>query len=79
MDARWTKKNGETFYGYKDHFKAKAKSKFIDKYAVRDVFVHDSQPLDDLLEEEKDRKDQDFHADSAYTGEEQDQVIAKTG
>ena len=28
IDARWTKKNNETFYGYKDHAKVDAKSKF---------------------------------------------------
>ena len=71
IDARWTKKNGETFYGYKDHVKVDAKSKFIDKYTVTDASVDDSQPLEALLEQEKDRN-QDFHADSAYTGKEQD-------
>ena len=43
---------------------------------MRDASVDDSQPLDDLLEEEKDQN-QDFHADSTYTIEEQDQVLAK--
>jgi len=76
IDARWTKKNGETFYGYKDHVKVDGKSKFIDKYTVTDASVHDSQPLDDLLEEEKDQ-DQNLHADSAYTGKKQKKVIAK--
>ena len=75
IDARWTKKNGETFYGYKNHAKVDTKSKFINKYAVTDVSVHDSQVLDDLLEEKD--KDQELHADSAYTGEEQDKTIAK--
>ena len=28
IDARWTKKNKETFYGYKDHAKVDTKSKF---------------------------------------------------
>jgi hypothetical protein len=27
VDARWTKKNGEKFYGYKDHAKVDVKSK----------------------------------------------------
>jgi len=74
-DARWTKKNGETFYGYKNHAKVDTKSKFIDKYKVTDASVHDSQALDDLLAEED--KGQDFHADSAYTGEDQEKVIDK--
>jgi len=74
-DARWTKKNGEAFYGYKNHAKVDTKSKFIDKYKVTDASVHDSQALDDLLEEED--KGQDFHADSAYTGEKQEKIIDK--
>lgn len=75
VDARWTKKNNETFYGYKNHAKVDTKSKFIDKYEVTDASVHDSQPLDDLLVEKD--AGQDFYADSAYTGEEQEKVINK--
>jgi IS5 family transposase len=75
IDARWTKKNGETFYGYKNHAKADTKSKFINTYTVTDASVHDSQALDNLLTEKD--KGQDLHADSAYTGEEQDKVIEK--
>lgn len=58
-----------------DHAKVDTKSKFIDKYAITDASVHDSQPLDELLTE--DDKDQDLHADSAYTGEDQEKVISK--
>jgi IS5 family transposase len=75
IDARWTKKNGETYYGYKNHAKVDTKSKFIDKYKVTDASVHDSQPLDNLLTEKD--KNQDFHADSAYTGEEQEKTLKK--
>lgn len=75
IDARWTKKNGETFYGYKNHAKVDTKSKFIDKYKVTDASVHDSQALDGLLEEKD--KGQDLHADSAYTGEDQEKTIDK--
>lgn len=75
IDARWTKKNGETFYGYKNHAKVDTKSKFINTYTVTGASVHDSQVLDDLLTEKD--KDQDLHADSAYTGEEQEKTIAK--
>ena len=75
IDARWTKKNGETFFGYKNHAKVDTKSKFIDNYKVTDASVHDSQPLDDLLTEND--SGQDFFGDSAYTGEEQEKVISK--
>ena len=75
IDARCTGKNGETFYGYKNHAKVDTKSKFINKYLVTDASVHDSQALDDLLEEKD--KEQKLHEDSAYTGEEQEKTIAK--
>jgi len=75
IDARWTKKNGETFYGYKNHTKVDNKSKFINSYVVTDASVHDSQPLDDLLNDSD--AGQDVHADSAYTGKEQNKIISK--
>lgn len=75
IDARWTKKNNETFYGYKNHAKVDAKNKFIDTYTVTDASVHDSQALEDLLG--KDEEGQYLYADSAYTGEEQEKTILK--
>jgi len=74
-DARWTKKNGVNHYGYKDHAKVDNKHKFVEDYAVTDASVHDSQALEELLNE-KDRG-QDLHADSAYTGSEQEKTIRK--
>ena len=67
LDARWTKKNNETHYGYKNHAKCDVKTKFVTKYVVTDASVHDSQPLLGLL----DGKDegQPLYADSAYVGE----------
>jgi transposase, IS5 family len=75
IDARWTKKNGETFYGYKNHAKVDTKSKFINSFVVTDASVHDSQALDDLLNQKD--EGQELSADSAYTGEDQEKVIAK--
>ena len=75
IDARWTKKNGEKYYGYKNHAKVDSKSKFINNYAVTNASVHDSQALDDLLV--KSDKGQSLYADSAYTGENQKKVIKK--
>ena len=49
IDARWTKKNGETFYGYKNQAKVDTKSKLINTYTVKEASVHDSQTLDVLL------------------------------
>ncbi len=66
-DARWTKKNGVSYYGYKNHAKCDEKSKLITGYEVTDASVHDSQPTSGLLNKED--EGQDFYADSAYVGE----------
>jgi IS5 family transposase len=68
LDARWTKKNNETHYGYKNHAKCDAKSKVVTKYAVTDASVHDSQALSGLLDGKD--EDQPLYADSAYVGQE---------
>src|SRR5207237_10758488 len=77
IDARWTKKNNQVIYGYKDHVKVDEKSKLILSYQVTDASVHDSQPLEDLLT--KKDKTQPVFANRAYTGEEQEKVIEKVG
>src|SRR5437588_9868932 len=48
-DARWTKKHGKSFYGYKNYVNADAKNKLIRQYDVTDASVHDSQKFDGLL------------------------------
>jgi IS5 family transposase len=74
-DARWTKKNGKSYYGYKDHVKADEKSKLIDTYTVTDASVHDSQETKSLLKEKD--KGQPLHADSAYSGEPLKEIVAQ--
>jgi IS5 family transposase len=63
-DARWTKKHGKSFFGYKNHVNADAKHKLIRRYEVTDAGVHDSQPLDALLD--KGNTSVNVFADSAY-------------
>src|SRR5262245_65672643 len=48
-DARWTRRHGRSFFGYKNHMNADAKHKLIRRYEVTDAAVHDSQKLDELL------------------------------
>lgn len=74
-DARWTKKNNAVFYGYKNHIKSDTKTKLIEKFEVTDASVHDSQPVEGLLEEKD--AGQPFYADSAYTGQEQEKIYEK--
>jgi IS5 family transposase len=73
-DARWTKKNGQNFFGYKNHVKQDEKSKLITKYKVTSAEVHDSRATEDLLDKKKDGGEP-FYADSAYTGEPQEKII----
>jgi IS5 family transposase len=75
LDARWTKKNNVSYYGYKNHVKVDAKSKLIVKYQVTDASVHDSQVLEILLDEKD--ADEDFSGDSAYSGENQRNIISQ--
>lgn len=68
IDARWTKKNFQNYYGYKNHAKVDAKNKLVDAYTVTNASVHDSQALDDLLQDQD--MEQELFADSAYVGQE---------
>lgn len=77
IDARWTKKNNTTFYGYKNHIKSDSKTKLIEEFEVTDASVHDSQPIENLLTEKD--NGQPFYADSAYTGVEQEKIYKKKG
>jgi IS5 family transposase len=73
MDARWTKKGDESFFGYKDHVKCDSDSKIITDFRVTDASVHDSQEFVDMIDE----KDNDVKLDSGYTGEEFQEQLSK--
>lgn len=63
-DARWTKKHGRSYYGYKNHVGIDKTHKIIRKWAATDASPHDSQMLDDILDETNTAKE--VWADSAY-------------
>ena len=63
-DARWTKKHGKSFFGYKNHINADARHKLIRQYGVTDASVHDSRKFDRLVN--KANTSADVYADSAY-------------
>lgn len=65
-EARWTKKNNEVHYGWKNHVKADLKTKFILRSSTTPAHVHDSREFKALLDE----RDQAVLADSAYHSEE---------
>ena len=72
-DARWTKKNHESFFGYKNHIKVDAKTKVILSSMTTPAQVHDSQAFKTLAKS----SDKKVFADSAYTGPEIEAHIKK--
>jgi len=74
-DARWTKKNGQNHYGYKNHINVDVKHKLIRDYEVTPASVHDSQVFEELLDE--DNSSRDVWADSAYRSEEKLEELKK--
>jgi transposase, IS5 family len=75
IDARWTKKNGQNHYGYKNHINVDVKHKLIRDYEVTPASVHDSQVFEELLDE--DNSSRDVWADSAYRSEEKLEELKK--
>jgi transposase, IS5 family len=73
VDARWTKKNDETFFGYKNHVCIDAKHKLIREYDTTSAEVHDSQVFEAILDPEN--TNADVYADSAYSSEKTEQRL----
>jgi len=76
-DARWTKKHGKSFYGYKNHIGVDRTHKLIRRYAPTDASVHDSQKLDDVLD--KSNTGKDVWADRAYRSAEIEKRLEAKG
>jgi IS5 family transposase len=78
-DARWTKKNNETHYGFKNHINADQTHKLIQRYTVTNAAVHDSQAMDDLLDTQADANGdkRPVYADSAYRSKEREAELAE--
>jgi IS5 family transposase len=76
-DARWTKKHGKSFFGYKNHINADVTRKLIRAWDVTDASVHDSQKLDGLLSKANTSKD--IYADSAYRSAQTEERLAAQG
>ncbi|NPV01586.1 MAG: IS5 family transposase [Brevinematales bacterium] len=76
-DARWTKKDGVNYFGYKDHVKVDAKSKLIRNYTVTSANVHDSQAVEELVN--KDDEGKPLYGDSAYTGQAVAEILSEFG
>ena len=75
VDATWTKKAGQSHYGYKQHIKADLKSKLITNFFVTPASHHDSTVLEKLITNKD--KGQSIYGDSAYSSEEITEYLKK--
>ena len=72
-DARWTKKNGKSYFGYKNHINTDVKHKLIRKWEVTPASAHDSRVVEELLDENNSGKG--IWADSAYRSAEIEETL----
>ena len=73
IDATWVKKNGINYFGYKNNVKINNGSKLLDNYVITPTSTHDSDVLEDLLEETD--SGLPLWGDSAYTGKRCKEII----
>lgn len=66
LEARWSVKNNESYFGYKAHIKVDLATKLVIAEAMTPANVHDSQMIVSLVEV----GDQKVFADKAYRGDE---------
>jgi IS5 family transposase len=78
IDARWTMKGGETYYGYKNHVNIDVKNKMIRSYTVTAANSADIGQLEPLLEAVP-KNDKKVWADSAYYSAEQENRLKEKG
>lgn len=67
IDARWTKKNGVSHFGYKGHINIDRAYGFIRRYSITDAAVHDSKQFGTIID--GDHLCDEIWADSAYRSE----------
>ena len=77
VEARWTKKNNQSYFGYKNHINVDRNCKLIRRYEVTDASVHDSQEFHDLVDPTN--TNADVFADSAYRSEEIEAELKEAG
>ncbi|HKX55099.1 MAG TPA: IS5 family transposase [Xanthomonadales bacterium] len=77
VDARWTKKHGKAFYGYKLHANTDRRWGFIRQHAVTAASVHDSQCFESLLDPVNTSRA--LYADSGYADKAREAALKQQG
>ena len=80
-DARWAKKNEQTYFGYKNHVNVDQDTKLIECFEVTSASVHDSQVFDQLIDASPDEEGETraVYADSAYRSVEREADLEAAG
>lgn len=77
INARWTMKNKQTYYGYKNHIDVDNKHKMIRKYHVTEASLHDTNAFDNVFDTKNTAKD--VWADGAYRTQEREEKLKAQG
>ena len=77
VDARWTRKNNQNYYGYKNHVNVDVKHKLVRKFEVTKASQGDMRCLKGLLD--KKNVDKKIWGDSAYRSQEAEEMLLKKG
>ena len=77
VDARWTKKHGRSYFGYKNHISMDRRHKLVRRYSVTDAARHDSVELDAVLD--PGNTCSKVWADSAYRSAATEENLAERG
>jgi IS5 family transposase len=73
LDARWTKQNGKSYYGYRNGICVDVQHGIIRRYDITPANVHDSQLLPSLLDPEN--SGDIVWGDSAFAGRKFDELL----
>lgn len=76
-EARWTRKRGQNYYGYKNHIAIDVKHKLVRRFTVTPASTHDSQEFKALLKAPNTLKA--VWADSAYQSEAHAELLKARG
>lgn len=76
-DARWTKKHGKSYYGYKVSANADKRYKLVRKIKVSTASEHDTRHFEDVLD--PNNTSRDILADKGYVDGEREERLTKQG
>jgi IS5 family transposase len=77
LDARWTKKHGKSYFGYKVSANADARYKLVRKIKVSTASEHDTLHFEDVLDSSNTNRD--ILADKGYVDQEREARLSELG